>query len=261
MQVCVDDKTDGTMRHFITSFLIALTLLSVSGTAAAKIYLVAAGIADYPGTKDDLLLPAKDAQTIARVYADNSDTQYRLLLNREATVGNILDAMTQLFAKASAYDIVVFYFSGHGYQGGFCAYDGSLSYAKLRAAIAKSKARSKMIFADACFSGQMRASGRAAGSKVDAAKDANAMKSAKVMLFLSSRSDEMSMESLSMENGYFTSFLQKGLRGEADKNRDRIITARELYLYVKQGVVNVSRDMQHPVMWGKFPDNMTVMKW
>lgn len=81
------------------------------------------------------------------------------------------------------------------------------------------------------------------------------------MLFLSSRGNETSIERRDMKNGFFTSCLQKGLRGGADVNRDRVITAKELFSYVSRNVKLLSNDKQHPVMWGKFSDNMVVMKW
>ena len=56
-------------------------------------------------------------------------------------------------------------------------------------------------------------------------------------------------------------FLERGLRGGADKNKDRIITARELYDFVHQGVIGASGGRQHPVMWGKFDNNMTIISW
>jgi uncharacterized caspase-like protein len=61
--------------------------------------------------------------------------------------------------------------------------------------------------------------------------------------------------------GFFTYALQHGLRGGADKNRDRIITAKELFDYVSEKVKKNSGNRQHPVMWGKFSDDMPVMKW
>ena len=242
------------MRRLIKLLLVIVLLIAFADTTCAKIYLVSAGITDYPGTENDLLHPAKDAQTIAWVYGKNSDVQHILLINNEATADNILNAMTQLFARASAEDIIVFFFSGHGYKGGFLAYDGALTYEKMRAAMAQSKAKNKMIFSDACFSGRMRTPGRDSGEN-------SSIKNANVMLFLSSRSNEKSNEVAGMTNGYFTTYLQRGLMGGADVNRDRTITAKELYDYVKQGVVKISGNKQHPVMWGKFSDNMPVMKW
>lgn len=234
---------------------VVLFLLMLCTSASAKVYLVSAGIADYPGTSSDLTLCAKDAETIVQVYKKNTSLEYCLLLNEQATKERIVKAMKKVYKNATVNDIVVFFYSGHGYAGGFCAYDGNLSYGEVRKAMSGSKCRNKMIFADACYSGDMRTGGRSSQSTVSAAKKAN------VMLFLSSRSSETSAERSTMENGFFTTYLQKGLRGVADKNRDRLITARELFDYVHAGVIELSNGKQHPVMWGKFSDNMPVMKW
>ena len=53
----------------------------------------------------------------------------------------------------------------------------------------------------------------------------------------------------------------RSLKGGADTNRDRTITAKELYHAVSTGVRALSNEMQHPVMWGNFEDNMPVMVW
>lgn len=234
----------------MTVFLLTSTI-----NLKAKVYLVSVGIADYPGTANDLTLPAKDAQTITWLYSKNTDVEYCQLLNEQGTMQNIVSAMRQTFAKAGDNDIVVLFYSGHGYPGGFIAYDGHLSYRQVRKAMAASKCKNKMIFADACYSGKIRTHGNSSQASAQATKNAN------VMLFLSSRSNETSIERRGMQNGFFTTYLQKGLRGGADKNKDRIITAKELFEYVHKGVVEISRGKQHPVMWGKFDDNMPVMKW
>lgn len=243
------------MRTKIVVLILSIFLLMLSAEVNAKVYLVSVGITDYPGTSMDLTLPAKDAQTIAWIYSKNTNVEYSLLLDDRATTQNILSAMRKIFAKATTNDIVVFFYSGHGYPGGFAAYDGSLTYTEIRKAMKISKCKNKMIFADACFSGKIRTDGRVSHNSIQAAKKAN------VMLFLSSRSDETSIERRGMQNGFFTTYLQKGLRGGADKNRDRIITANELYEYVHKGVIELSNDKQHPVMWGNFSNDMPVMEW
>lgn len=234
--------------------LVIVFFLGFGISAEAKVYLVAVGISDYPGTKNDLRLCANDAQTIAWLYGKNSDVEVKLLLDSNATVTNIVTAMNSMFAKAGENDIVVFFFSGHGVKGGFVAHDNFLYYDKVRKAMSQSKSKSKIIFADACFSGKIR-TGKTEQDQVAQAKKSN------VMLFLSSRSNEKSIERPNMKNGFFTTYLQRGLRGGADANRDRIITAKELYDYVHPRVVDISKSLQHPVMWGNFPDDMTVIKW
>lgn len=221
----------------------------------AKVYLVSVGVSDYPGTSMDLRAAANDARIITWIYAKNSPMQYCLLLNEEATIAKIEAAMSKVFVKAETNDIVIFFFSGHGYMGGFCAYDGYINYEKIRQAMAKSKCKNKIIFADACYSGKIRPDNPTSQSEIAATQKAN------VMLFLSSRSNETSFERIDMKNGFFTTFLEKGLKGNADVNKDRIITAKELFDYVHTNVEQLSNGKQHPVMWGKFPNNMPVINW
>lgn len=245
------------MKVRIGSLILLFFLLMQAAAADAKVFLVSAGISDYPGTADDLPQPVKDVQYITDLYRSNCEVVYCQLLDREATRSKILAAIRKVTAGAGADDIVVFFYSGHGCPDGLCVYDGLLTYGNIRNAMSVSKCKNKMIFANACFSGNMRSTrGRGNGqNSVTEAKKSN------VMLFLSSRSHEYSWGRTDMEHTYFTTYLHKGLSGQADKNRDRIITARELYDYVHQKVVEISGNEQHPVMWGSFSDNMPVMVW
>jgi uncharacterized caspase-like protein len=224
-------------------------------TGLAKVYLVSVGIADYPGRKMDLTLCDNDAKTATWLYTQNSDVTYCQLLNSEATGSRITSAMRQVFAKATANDIVVFFYSGHGYEGGLYVYDGELSYGEIQKAMASSKCNNKMIFADACYAGRLRSNNGTSTSS------SSTMRNANVMLFLSSRSDEVSYEYSGMKNGLFTTYLIKGLRGKADSNHDRTISAKELFRFVHSGVIEASNEEQHPVMWGRFNDNMPVLQW
>ena len=239
--------------NFFKVIICTFILFSLAVTANAKTYLVAVGVSDYPGTDKDLRLPANDAATVQYIYSKNSNAESVLLTNSNATKSAVLSKLRSTFAKASENDIIVFFFSGHGSKGAFCAYDAQIPYSEIRKAMASSKAKNKMIFADACFSGKMRQ-----GRKNTAEQSFN---NYNIMLFLSSRGNETSIERRDMKNGFFTSCLQKGLRGGADVNKDRAIKAKELFNYVSRHVKLLSSDKQHPVMWGKFSDNMIVMKW
>lgn len=233
--------------------LLFVMMLCASFTADARIYLVSVGVSDYPGNRNDLRLPHNDAATMQWLYKENKQASTVLLMNEKATVANVKAAMRNMFGQATANDIVVLFFSGHGVKGGFVCYDGFLRYGDVSSAMRSCKSRSKMVFADACFSGAIRD-----GSKVSSKYSSM---SNNIMLFLSCRSNEVSIETPQMTNGFFTYALQHGLRGGADKNRDRTITAKELFNYVSAKVKKESNNRQHPVMWGKFPDTMPVMKW
>ena len=108
------------MMKEMKRFLLAVAVvLLMPAFATAKVYLVSVGIADYPGTERDLTLPAKDAQTITWLYSKNTSLQYCQLLDAEATKAKIVAAMNKVFSLAGVNDMVVFFYSGHGYPGGF----------------------------------------------------------------------------------------------------------------------------------------------
>lgn len=243
----------------LTSILVCLGILfAQTCQAAGHIFLVSVGISDYPGDDHDLNLPAIDAQTMVNLYKTNSMATTALLTNKEATVTNIVNKMKTVFSQAKEDDIVVFYFSGHGSPGCFCAYDNNLTYKAIKKAFASCKSKNKMIFADACFSGGLRQSN-------GQTTNASAASGLNVMLFLSCKDGETSLELPGMKNGLFTAHLERCLRGGADTNRDRIITAKELFTPVHDNVAKTAakhnNHQQHPVMWGKFSDNMPVMIW
>lgn len=243
------------MHNILRPLIMALILALLPLTCNAKIYLLSVGISDYPGTQNDLRLPHNDAATMQWVYKENRHASTALLINSQAKVANVKAALRQMASVSTANDIVVLFFSGHGVRGGFVCYDGFLYYSDIYAALASCKSRNKMVFADACYSGSIRQQNNRAR------KNTNKNNTANVMFFLSCRSNELSIEMRQMTNGFFTYALQHGLRGGADKNRDRIITAKELFDYVSVKVRSLSDNRQHPVMWGKFPNNMAVMKW
>lgn len=235
--------------------LLVFALAASPSVCRAKIYLLSVGISDYPGTRNDLRLPHNDAATMQWLYKQNKQAKTCLLINRNAKLATVKKALREMASMATQDDIVVVFFSGHGIKGGFVCYDGFLYYSDIYSALSVCKSRNKMVFADACYSGAMRQK-RKTGKRNE-----NTDRKGNVMLFLSCRDNEQSIETPQMTNGFFTYALQHGLRGRADSNKDRIITAKELFGYVSKKVRKESNNRQHPVMWGKFPTNMTVMKW
>ncbi len=234
------------MRRVVLISLLCLLTLPMLG----KVYVVSVGIADYPGRENDLRVSSEDARTISTIFLTAKNSSVRVLTNREATKSALLGAMHSMFSVADKDDTVILYFSGHGMEGSLVCYDGPLSYKYITNQMKACKAKQRIVIVDACYSGKMRNNGHATRSH----------DSPNVMFFLSSRTNELSRES-KFKNSLFTIFLERGLRGGADNNRDRRITARELYDFVHSGVVNASNGHQHPVMWGNFDNNMTVIKW
>lgn len=232
--------------------LIIAIFLALATVAEARNYVVCIGIADYPGTQNDLKLSAQDALTMKTLYDKNGDAVTEILINEQATVEKAKYAIADMFAKATADDAVILFFSGHGVPGGFVCYNGLLRYQDVTSAMMQSDAKNKVVFADACYSGKAR-SGKNRNEEVS---------NTNVMFFLSSRTNEKSQEiRKDWTNSLFTAFVERGLRGGADVDRNRTITARELFDFVSKGVAKSSWQKQHPVMWGKFDNDMPLMKW
>lgn len=218
----------------------------------AKTYVMIAGIADYPEGINDLWFDVNDAKVIKKLYLKNGNSYVISLINSDATPERVLAGMNQAFSKAKHDDAIVFYFTGHGYPGGFMCYGGGISYEDVINVMKKSKARKKMVFANACYSGNARYT----------AERTDKQYNQDIMFFLSSRTGEVSWQRSDMKNSFFTAYLERGLRGAADANHDKKISARELFDYVQPRVVERADTLnQHPVMWGNFDDNMTVMDW
>lgn len=243
------------MKHLLTVLLILIT----TSLQAQQMYVVSVGICDYKDPQvNDLRFTEADVACFNKVVKTHTNEVYTLL-GANATHANVFSYISQVFAKASSYDAVILFFSGHGYPGGFCCYDmsgtgGGLTYTEIAYLFKQCKAKRKMVFADACFSGGLRKEKKGNGAT-------SSVRKGDVMFFLSSRTNETSQEMMGGPNGQFTRFLVRGLSGGADTNRDKVVTAKELYDFVHEGVSIATANKQHPVMWGRFDNSMTVINW
>lgn len=243
-------------------FLFFILLLCSVSVGARNIYVVSVGICDYKYI-NDLKKTETDATSMANLYRTRTKN-VKLLLGAQATHDNILSTLKSYFSAATDDDIVVFFFSGHGGKGGLCAYDTRstntmVTYAEVQQAIRSSKANNKQLFIDACYSGGLRDNTKSVTSHTR--KESPLSNTEGVMLFLSSRTGETSQENRWSDNGFFTQYLIKGMKGAADANKDRIITAKEIFTYVSKKVSERTNGKQNPVMWGKFNDDMHIMNW
>jgi uncharacterized caspase-like protein len=73
---------------------------------------------------------------------------------------------------------------------------------------------------------------------------------------LSSKSEEYSLESQGLRQGVFSHYLIEGLKGEADRDRDKLVTLDELYSYVYKHVREYSGNLQTPVLAGDIDRGM-----
>ena len=231
------------------------------GVHAQKTYVVSVGIADYKEI-NDLRYTENDVAVFNQIMASHTNEIYTLT-GAQATHANLIKTIRSVFAQATANDAVIFFFSGHGYEGGFCCYDmkpgsyiGGISYKEMQILFRNCRAGRKMVFADACFSGGL--------SMQKTQLTVQTVQNSEVMYFLSSKFDETSLELPNGPNGLFTYCLAQGLYGDSDLNGDRIISLQEIYDYVHSNVVTYVNQIphdQHPMIWGKYNKAMTVLDW
>lgn len=246
------------------------TPVQVQNSKNVKIWAVVVGVGRYT-TMPALRFTDDDANLMYSFLKSPEggalpDEQVALLLDEDATRENILRTMRQLFLKADANDVVIFYFSGHGLEGCFLpvdfdGYNNKLRHEEVKQIFLQSKAKHKLCIADACHSGTLNY-GLAAKGPVTVTLDryyqAFEDSNGGIALLMSSKAEELSLEDHGLRQGVFTYYLLRGLKGQADTNGDYLVTIRELYIYVYTKVRDYTSGVQTPVLTGVYDNNMPV---
>lgn len=196
------------------------------------------------------------------------DEQIRVLIDDDANRANIIRTMRQVFLQADENDVVILYYSGHGLPGSFLPVDfdgfnNKLQHQDIKDVFGETKAKHKLVLADACHSGSllsMRAATSNTAVHTTLKKYYDAFESSKggTALLLSSKGDEYSLEDKGLRQGIFSHYLIRGLKGEADKNKNKIVTVTELFDFVHSKVRVYTGNAQTPTMTGEFDPNMPV---
>jgi hypothetical protein len=229
-----------------------------ASTSARRVYAVMVGISDYPGGGNDLPLTAEDA----RKMRDALQRQGALapesvtLIDGQATRAALQQAITRVAAAAGPNDLFLFFYSGHGNQvrGRVDAtepdgknetiemVDGAVTDDELAQMFAQVRAQTALLVLDSCFSG---------GFARDVVSRPGVMG-----LFSSEEDLTSSVADKFQAGGFLSHFIQTALAGNADENRDRVITAGELSAYVRREFareVDVSAETQEGQSNYQFP--------
>lgn len=238
------------------SIVFLLVAAAVASVDAQKTYLVAVGLGNYENRKDPLPCSEADAKGIASFFDAYTNSDVFVMIDSNATRDHILRVLKNKFSQAGPNDEIIFAYSGHGFDGGITSYEnnGVIYCSEIQDILAKSNAGRKIMFINSCHSGSFTKK-----YKNDSRAKSYKTNKSDVMIYLSSRANELSWETDAMRNSFFFSALLNGLRGRADVNNDKIVTARELFNYVNKDVINITDNQQHPQMYGKFPDNMSIV--
>ncbi|MBL7767099.1 MAG: caspase family protein [Chitinophagaceae bacterium] len=280
------------MRYFlIFVFFLSAALhtgaQSNNTTPLNKTYALVIGISNYKYSGIDPLMYAhRDAEKFVEYLSSPGggsvpQTQIRMLTNQKATYGAILQGMQWLLDNAKENDLVYFYFSGHGdveeqsiYKLGFLfSYDSprnnfmentlSIDRLNMLANTLSGKTKAKVILiTDACRSGNIS----------EQTNFGNTIMGEQLRTILnneirmtSCKPDQLSNEDQAWGGGrgVFSYYLLKGLEGEAEQQKDQVITVQEIQQYLdsaltRDPVLKAKPNPQSPLISG--PMKTTVAK-
>ena len=190
------------------------------------------------------------------------ERQIKILIDEDASRNRILKTLQEVFYQADENDMVLLYYSGHGLKGSFIPidYDGfnnRISHEEVFKIFNKSKAKYKVCYADACYSGSMTAM-KSVDINTELRHYYHQLENTKqgVAFLLSSKGEEYSLEDRGLRQGVFTHYLIRGLKGEADTDRNKLVTINELYRFVRWGVRDYTGNLQTPVIMGNYDRHM-----
>jgi hypothetical protein len=225
-----------------------------------KIWAIIVGVAKY-AEMPALNFPDDDAYRFHSFLKSPEggaikDEQIKLFIDENATKDNIVRSLWDFTKKASAEDVFIFYFSGHGLPGAFIPVDSDgfrnqIKYKEFLEILKKSKAKSKIIIADACYSGSLIASkGEYFQASINNYYTEIHKSKGGLVLFMSSNEAETSIENDGLRQGIFSYYLIKGLKGAANIDNDNYIRIDELFDYVQANVSFYTNEYQTPVIYG-----------
>lgn len=241
-------------------------------------YAVVVAVADYKNFSTysgDLTYTINDARKICEFLRSKNGgsvpaSNIILLIDANASKANIIAKAKALFAKAQTNDRVIFYFSGHGDRGCFLPYDADnyggnmLYFSEIKSIFRCAKCKTKLLFADACFSGSMKKMiSENMELKKNIEKNAKTTSKMNIAVMMSCQGNETSVELPELRQGLFTYYLIQGLGGKANRDESKYITVQELFYYVYHKVKNVAASLGHrqtPELFGTFDLRLIVGK-
>lgn len=248
---------------------------SAERVAYAAAYAVVIGVSEYLHAGehglDDLAFADDDAHAFRRTLLElgwDSD-HIRCLTNEEATKAGVEAALQGWLTKAGRDDLIVLYWSGHGFPDPadtrrvyFACHDTDASkpYTGWRMdqvldAISEREARNVVVIADTCHAGKLvtRGSDRDLSIRpfVERLRTEKRVPAGWIYM-VASDTDRKAIEDSSLAGGAFTHCLVEGLRGKADSDGDQRVSMLELKAWMASTMPEVTRRIlsvaKHPVI-------------
>ncbi len=205
----------------------------------------------------------------------------KILLNKDATLQNVKQALYNFLRQTIDKDLVIIYFAGHGApepanpsNNYLLTYDSDPNSLETTAfpmwdvntALTRYiPSKRVIVFSDACHSGGISSDLATRGVSLTETNLINqyladlSKSKEGTIVFTASQAGEVSQELDKFGHGVFTYYLLQGLKGEADINNDYTVTIGELMDYVEENVKRQTKGNQHPTRnQGNYDKDMTI---
>jgi hypothetical protein len=246
----------GLVTFIITVFVVPC--LPVQAAATPDCWAVITAVSDYQ-TVSDLPYSIKGAQEIYQQLSPVwGEDHMRMLTDSQASKTGILSAISWMANQADVDDTVLFYFSGHGDDGGyFCPWDAVASLTstyistnELTNAFNEVKAEKIVVILDSCFSGDFK----------------DSLTSDKRVILMATNPYQEGWQTHVLQDPVFIYFLVQALRNfdEADINHDNELSVQELFEYARPLVDEYEIDndfesIQHPTLDDSYLEEIALL--
>ncbi|MBI5665965.1 MAG: caspase family protein [Nitrospirae bacterium] len=218
-------------------------------------YALVIGISSYRDKDIPQVKYAKsDAETFAK-YLENiggvPGKNIKLVTNEMVTKGDLEAYIEDWLPRRIKKDSEVFiYYAGHGTpdpesgEAYIVPYDGNPDYKsklyplkRMYAALNKLPSEQIVVMLDSCFSGAGERGVMSQGARpVSISVENPVLAGGNVFVLAASSGTQISSDFEKVRHGLFTYFLLKGMKGDADGDKNEKIELQELYNYVKEHV-------------------------
>jgi len=248
-------------KEYILPPLIKVETPSQEKDLYGKSFAVVIGINRYEKWPS-LEFAVNDAKAITEKLKASGFDHITVILDNEATQRRILtELFHELPEKVGRNDRLFFYFAGHGQtedlpKGGKRGYiipvDGdvsnygatAISMDQIRSLSSRISAKHILYAMDSCYSGLgLNRSGGVSPKISDYLRKISSMRV--VQIITAGGKGEQVQEKGS--HGLFTTYFLNALGGEADFNKDNVVTGTELGAYLRPAVSNASNQAQTPL--------------
>ena len=238
-------------------WIVSYAFASVKEFKQPNAYAVVIGISQY----SEEVIPrvpyaVKDAQAIMALLEARSGipkTHIKLLTDSKATLSGLRNHLGEWLRMRVKPDSTVYvYFAGHGtpnlqtQSGSIVPWDGHPDFPaglytlkELEDTLSALPTKDVIVFLDSCFSGGAGRSVLPKGAR-PMGLQYPVLSAGQVMVLAAATGTQISSDYDKAEHGLFTHYLLAGLRGEADADKDQIVTLRELVPYVKERVAHTA---------------------